>query len=129
MIVDVKSQVALREGSTETFPVASPDPLTIDLLDTDVTDTLYVRIFVDYNNPDATPPRVTCPPTGAAKTADRTITCPITGLCESKDVGGTHSMSIVVFDRQPVDDGSQPLYQAMPIGGLSTDRFYYLNCQ
>lgn len=129
MIVDVKSQVALKEGAPETFPVLNPDPLTIDLLDTDVNDTLYVRIFVDYNNLDATPVRVQCGATGASKTAQRALVCNINGLCESKDVGTTHSMSIVVFDRQPLDDGSQPLYQAMPPDGLSTDRFYYLNCQ
>jgi hypothetical protein len=128
MIVDVKSQTALQEGSTVTFDVINPDPITIDLLDTDVTDTLYVRIFVDYNKPDQTSPRVTCAPTGGSKTPQRTVICPIGGLCGSTDINQPRGMSIVVFDREPID-GMLPYYQAMPPDGLSTDRFYYLNCQ
>jgi hypothetical protein len=33
-----------------------------------------------------------------------------------------------VFDRQPLDSG-MPLYQNIPPDGLSTDRFFYLECQ
>jgi hypothetical protein len=128
MIVDVKSQSPLQEGSKVTFDVTNPDPITIDLLDTDVSDTLYVRIFVDYNNPAQPPPRVTCAATGASKTPQRTVVCQIGGLCETPDVGKTLGMSIVVFDREPID-GVMPYYQAMPADGLSTDRFYYLSCQ
>lgn len=103
--------------------------LSIHLRDTDLTDTLYVRIFVEYNHPDATPPRSTCQ-AGSSKAADRTAICDISGVCETADVGVTRVMTIVVFDRMPQDTGL-PLYQAMPDGadGQSTDRFYNVNCQ
>jgi hypothetical protein len=107
--------------------------LDLTLLDTDVGDTLYVSIFVDYDDPvlgegpDPTPPRSQC--VGAASnTPIRTAECDLTGLCESDDVGVTRSMEIVVFDRQPLNTGT-PLYQAIPAGGESTNRFYYLQCQ
>src|SRR5438128_2105612 len=116
MIVEVKSQTALQEGSKVTFAVTNPDPVTIDLLDTDTSDTLYVRMFVDYNKVTATPPRVNCPPATTSKSPTRTIQCPILGLCESTDTG-TLGLSIVVFDREPID-GVMPLYQAMPSDGL-----------
>ena len=129
MIVDVKSLNPLLEGSQVTIAVNNPDPVTLDLLDTDSDDTLYVRMFVDYNKTEATPTRVNCPPSTTTKTPARTVVCNISGLCAPSDVGQPRGMSIVVFDRQPLDDGSTPLYQAMPPDGLSTDRFYYLNCQ
>ena len=121
-------QIELVEPGPETF-ARGTGSLTISLRDTDLVDTLYVRIFVDYNNPDPTPPRATCQ-AGSSKAADRTAICDISGLCETADVGQTRDMSIVVFDRQPQDTGS-PLYQAMPQGsdGQSTDRFYHLKCQ
>lgn len=129
MIVDVKSLNPLVEGSQVTIAVTNPDTFTLDLLDTDTDDTLYVRMFVDYNKTEPTPVRVNCPPSATTRTPARTVVCNIMGLCAPSDVGQARGMSIVVFDRQPLDDGSPPLYQSMPPDGLSTDRFYYLNCQ
>ncbi len=106
----------------------NPGSLNVSLIDTDIGDTLYVRIFVDYNSPDATPARVSCtaPPT---MTATRTATCALSGLCDAlNDVGVQRNMTIVVFDRPLLDSGT-PLYQAMAPGGLSTGRFYFLKCQ
>ena len=102
--------------------------LNLELRDTDLGDTLYAFVFVDYNNPDPTPPRATCQPAGASKSPDRATTCDLSGLCQTADVGQTRGMTIVVFDRQVLDSG-MPLYQNIPPDGLSTDRFYYLKCQ
>jgi hypothetical protein len=102
--------------------------LTVSLLDVDVTDTLYVRIFVDYNQPDRLDARVRCPDS-ATSTATRTVTCNLTTLCTDTDIGVQRNMTIVVFDRKPLEDGSEPAFQAMPPGGLSTSRFYFLKCQ
>jgi hypothetical protein len=33
-----------------------------------------------------------------------------------------------VFDREPIEGGDPP-FQAMTAGGLSTNRFYFLECQ
>jgi hypothetical protein len=102
--------------------------LNVSLIDTDTPDTLYVRIFVDYNFPDRLDARVRCPPSPNT-TAERTVTCNLSTLCTDVDVGVQRNMTIVVFDRMPLEDGSEPPFQAMPSGGLSTSRFYFLKCQ
>ena len=53
--------------------------LNVTLHDTDLDDTLYVKIFVNYNRPDPTPARSEC------KTAGRTVEC--TASCSME----THS--------------------------------------
>src|SRR5262245_22608513 len=54
-------QTALAEpGPVVLAQGATGSSLLITLLDTDVNDTLYVRLFVDYNAPDRLPPRVIC---------------------------------------------------------------------
>lgn len=95
--------------------------------DTDLDDTLYGKIFVDYKSNDPTPARSSC--VSAGTTVERTCTLPLTGLCQNVDIGETRTMQIVVFDRQVLETGVQPLYQAMPPGGLSTSRVYFLRCQ
>ena len=102
--------------------------LSVQLIDTDTRDTLYVRIFVDYNLPNRLAARVSCtaPP---SKDATRTTTCILSTLCVPDDVGVQRNMTIVVFDRQPLENGEDPPFQAMPPGGLSTSRFYFLKCQ
>src|SRR5689334_20238574 len=54
--------------------------VNIQLIDTDTRDTLYVRIFVDYNLPNRLAARVSCtaPP---SKDATRTTTCILSTLC------------------------------------------------
>ncbi len=139
-IVAVSSDLqTLPEPGPLLFEQGTSSQLNLTLLDTDIGETLYVRIFVDYNDPvlgpgaDPTPPRSTCV-AASASTAQRTATCDLTGLCETQDVGQTRSMTVVVFDREPLDTGT-PLYQAMKpdasgaVTGLSTSRFYYLKCQ
>ncbi len=141
----VNSPPSIVSARVDSVEITEPGPVTnglgqsallgLTLLDTDLNDTLYVRVFVGYKDAilgettTATPPRSTCV-AAAAKTAQRTATCDLTGLCESQDVGVTRSMTIVVFDRQPMDTGD-PQYQAMPAGsgGQSTSRFFYLKCQ
>ena len=134
-IVSVRSDLQeLDQPGPVTFELGTPTQLNLTLIDTDLADTLYVRVFVDYKDqvlgpgPDPTPPRSTC--IAPAKTAQRTATCDLTGLCQTPDVGQTRGMTIVVFDRPVVDTGA-PLYQAFDPAnpGLSTSRFYYLKCQ
>jgi hypothetical protein len=101
--------------------------VSVSLLDTDVDDTLYVRIFVDYNLPDRLPARVTCmaAPDGSP---NRAATCSLAGLCAMADVGVQRNMTVVVFDRVPFDTGTDPQKVIDPTG-LSTSRFYFLSCQ
>lgn len=102
--------------------------LNLTLHDTDLDDTLYVKIFVNYNHPDATPARSTCQTAG--RTVVRTATCPMNGVCQTADVGADPLpvMQVFVFDREVLSD-QLPLYQAMPPGGLSTAQTFFLHCQ
>lgn len=129
-ILAVRSDEAeLPEQSTVIFDRGSGS-LNVELLDTDVNDTLQVRVFVGYTFDDPKPQRATCtaPPIDNAK---RTATCDLTALCTMDDVMKSAtaplSMSVVVFDRIPLESGT-PAFQAMPEGGLSTNRFFFLKC-
>jgi hypothetical protein len=127
-ILSVRSdQQELPEFSTLTFEVNTTSTLSLTLLDTDVDDTLYPKVFVDYGRPDPTPPRSSCTP-AAGGAAERSSTCDLHGLCVTADIGQTRMMSVFVFDRQVLDSGT-PVYQAMPPGGLSTNRVFFLLCQ
>jgi len=103
--------------------------LNVSLLDTDQNDTLYVRVFVNYTVDDPTPARSTCTanPVSAMK---RSVTCDARAVCQAADVTAPDRSlvaTVVVFDRQPLESGD-PMYQAMPEGGLSTSRTFFLTC-
>src|SRR5262249_10138627 len=100
--------------------------LTLTLLDTNVTDTLFVRVFVNYTIKNPTAPRAFC--TASPGTVKRTCTADLAGLCTSQDVGVSPlDMAVVVFDLEPLDSGT-PVFQAMPPDGLSTGKFFHLQC-
>lgn len=128
-ITSVRSE--LKEY-TEPGPItlevaATSGALSLKLLDTDLSDTLYPKVYVNYNNPIATPARSTCTP-APGDMAERTSTCPLVGVCTTAEsTGGPHLLQIVVFDRQVLDSG-MPLYQAAPPGALSSSRTYLLKC-
>lgn len=105
--------------------------LAFSLLDIDTNDTLYVRIFVDYTVDDPDPARAQCmsPPSESTR---RSITCDVGAVCNDATIAKTDAnidvlMTTVVFDRQPLDSG-EPMFQAMPEGGLSTSRSFKLSC-
>ena len=129
-ILAVRSdQQELPPGETVTFEQGiTAGSINATLIDTDVSDTLYVRAFVDYSVGDPKPARVTCtapPPMPAAP--QRSVMCDVTALCQTADIGQTRNMTIVVFDREPLESGT-PAFQAMPPGGLKTSVFYFLKC-
>lgn len=127
-ITSVRSdQTELPEPGPVDIAVGQMSPLNLTLLDTDVNDKLYVRVFVDYSKTNETSPRSTCPAATSGQ-ATRTATCPMQGICLTSDIGKPHLMQVIVFDREPLETGEAPLFQAMPMGGLSTDRAYQLNC-
>jgi hypothetical protein len=131
----ISDQQALPEPGPVLFDVQSTDTLSISLVDTDVSDTLYVGIFVDYNLPNRLAARARCnAPPGAPSgaTPQRTATCRLNSLCVQADLGVQRAMTIMVFDRPPDETGAgDPPFQAMSAdsGGLSTSRFYFLKCQ
>jgi hypothetical protein len=99
-----------------------------ELIDTDVNDELFVRVFVNYTVENPTAPRVLCTAPTNGK-AQRTVTCNTNALCLMTDTVGDQqfNMHITVFDREPLEAGDPP-FQAMETGGLSTSRFYFLKC-
>jgi hypothetical protein len=117
----------LPEPGPALFEVGGMATLNLTLLDTDVDDTLYVRIFVDYLVTAPTAPRSTCTGTSGAS-AERTATCDLKALCLPTDVGQTRLMRIVVFDREVLDSGPGPAFMTMAPGGESTSRTYQLKC-
>ena len=128
-ILSVRSdQTELPEPGPIFLEVNQASPLNLTLLDTDINDTLYVRVFVDYTTTDRTPPRSTCV-AATSGTAQRTATCQAAGICQSSDTSTQHVMQVMVFDREPLDQAVEPLFQAMNPPGLSTDRTYSLNCE
>lgn len=131
----VNSPPAITAVRTDADNLFEPGPVSLtrnsgtinfELLDTDVDDTLVVRVFVDYTIKNPTPARAQCtaPPTGSAK---RTVTCTAGTICQMADDAQTRNMSVVVFDRVPLEAG-KPEFQAMPESGLSTSRFFFANC-
>jgi len=134
----VNSAPAILAVRNDTQELPQPGPILIErgagagslsltLHDTDLGDTLYVRMFVNYRVTAPDPARVECtakPPVPPA--AERTVSCDATSLCPT--TGTDFDVSMVVFDREPLESGTPP-YQAMPPGGLKTNVFYYLKCQ
>jgi hypothetical protein len=121
----------LRDGESALF-TQGEGTLSVDLVDTDINDTLQIRIFVDYTIDNPTAPRVThtVAPSGQPT---RNVSFGIAPLCTSAEVDDTthqHTMSVIVFDRLPVETDEKPVFQKMPdnSGGLSTSHFYILKC-
>lgn len=132
----VNSPPAITAVRTDADNLFEPGPVALtrnsgsinfELLDTDVQDTLVVRVFIGYRIEDPTPARAQCtaPPTG---TATRTVTCTAGAICQASDDGKTNlELTAVVFDRVPLEVG-KPEFQAMPERGLSTSRFFFASC-
>ena len=132
----VNSPPAIVQVNSDQQELPEPGPvlfargsgkLTLTLVDTDVGDQLFVRVFVNYTIQNPTPPRASC--TASSGSVKRTCTADLAGLCTQQDVGlpTPLDMAVVVFDRQPLDTGT-PVFQAMPPDGLSTGKFFHLNC-
>lgn len=102
--------------------------LNATLYETDLTDTLYVRVFVDYTVANPTAPRSTCTARCTEPCAtQRSVTCDLGALCLQSDVGVERFMTVEVFDREPLEAGTPP-FKAMPPGGQTTGKAYKLNC-
>jgi len=133
----VNSPPAILSIRTDDQELPEPGPVIFDrgtgtfnadLIDTDIDDTLFVRVFVNYTIDNPTAPRVLCAASPNGK-PQRTVNCNTSALCLQSDVGMTMiPMQVIVFDRAPLDAGDPP-FQAMPDGGLSTGRFYFLECR
>lgn len=130
-ILAVRSDLEeLPEGGEVVFEKGT-GTLNVTLFDTDVSDTLFVRVFVDYDVTDPSPARSTCtapcsPPCNAVQ---RSANCDLGALCTTDDVlsGGKRYMGVQVFDREPLEAGT-PRFKAMPPGGQTTSKAYFFTC-
>jgi hypothetical protein len=131
----LNSPPAILSVHSDQVELSEPGPVTqargtgelvVSLIDTDIGDTLFVRVYVNYtiSNPTAARASCTAAPNQSAK---RSCTADLRGLCLAEDVGNTLDMSVLVFDRELLDDGT-PAFQAMPPDGLTTGKFYHLLC-
>lgn len=107
---------------------ANAGMLSVTVYDTDLDDTLFVSLFVNYNVPAPTPPRSTA----RASVTDsiiRTLSVSMEGACTTGEVGADPLplLQVYVFDRQVLDN-IEPLYQAMGPGGLSASQTFFLRC-
>jgi hypothetical protein len=129
-IVSVRADlVEFPQFSTLVFEKgANAGQLNVTLHDTDLGDTLYVKIFVNYNRPDPTPARAECKTAG--RTVERTASCAMDGVCQTADIGANPLpvMEVFVSDHD-VEPDIPPLYQGLPIGWLSTSQTFFLRCQ
>jgi len=130
-ILAVRSDLEeLPEGGSVVFEKGSGS-VNVTLYDTDVADSLFVRVFVNYDVTDPTPARSTCaaPCTPPCTAIQRSATCDFMTICTDADVDSADPrfMTVMVFDREPLDSGT-PAYKAMPPGGLSGTRSLLLNC-
>jgi hypothetical protein len=120
-----------------TFAVGQmpPSNAIVSLLDSDTTDTLYVRWFVDYSLNLV--PQVECPDVAPNGMAFRSTTCNLESLCTDAILDATapftcdnvpcHDLQIIVFNHQPADPGTPPYQDVAP--GQSTSVFYHLECE
>jgi hypothetical protein len=120
-------QTPLFESDSPVF-ARGAGQLSVSLLDTDLDDTLFVRVYVNYTIKTPTPSRASC--TAAPNhSPSRSCTANLQGLCMPGDVGVATplDMTVLVFDRELLDEGT-PVFQAMPNGGLTTSKFFHLSC-
>lgn len=118
---------ALSDSGGVTFDKVMPgSELVVGLLDTDVDDTLWVYVYIDYMLGAETPARAQSGKCASSGERTRSCTVGISGLCPSL---GKYSMTVQVFDRELANDGV-PLYKSMTDkAGLTTNRSYDLTCQ
>jgi hypothetical protein len=120
------TELAEADPTRKAIFVPNEGSIAVSLLDTDVLDTLHVRVFVNYTATTPEPPRSQCTaaPAGSAR---RTVTCDVGAVC-FEDEPGEYNMTVMVFDRKLLESG-EPKHQAMEEGGLSASKFFFLSCQ
>jgi hypothetical protein len=129
-IVSVRADlVEFPQFSTLVFEKGSgAGQLNVTLHDTDLGDTLYVKIFVNYNRPDPTPARGQCETAG--RTVERTCSVNMQAVCTTQDIGANPLpvMEVFVSDLD-VQAAIEPPFQGIPPGSLSTSQTFFLRCQ
>jgi hypothetical protein len=102
--------------------VVGQDDLRVTVADSDLSDTLYLRMYISYGVPVATAPRAECRvQPSATPTEERTITCPLLGVC-TDDIadGAVRVFEIDVLDREPITSDVRLYRDVTPPGEIAT---------
>lgn len=109
--------------------------LTLTISDTDINDTLYVRIYRDYDDSDPTNfvSNCTLPPSGDA---NRVGECSASSFCNGLEPTDQENKTLeaMVADRafleesDPAGEG-QPAFRRLPAGAQSSLRAWVMTCQ
>lgn len=102
-------------------PSIKPAPISLTVRDLDPEDRIHIYFYVDYNNPDPTPPVSECH--GPASDTDRNLSCEIDKLCQTNGV----LVEAMVIDRSATLTG-EPLFRAVPEGTGISFRSWLLRC-
>lgn len=121
----------IREpGPLKVIRGASAGSLSVEVVDTDVADRLFVRLYVNYTIDEPQPSRADCVAAGS-DTPRRDCAADLTALCTSNDVAAPPEnlplVNVKVFDREPMTAGDPP-FQAMVEGGLTSGLTFKLDC-
>lgn len=93
--------------------------LSLNVIDNDIDDVIFVRLYVDYGRPNPEPAFAECQaaPTGEAT---RVLACPVNSLCNPIGDSDTsnHFLEAMVVDREFLADSDpaaegQPLFRAV----------------
>ena len=105
--------------------------VSLTLKDNDKDDTLYVRLYVDYNPAAPSPPWAECiapPPDDGS--AVRVVECAVSTLCNPIATNDTsfHTLQGMVADR-PYRPEGEPAFRALPADAESTLRSWRMSCE
>lgn len=140
-IVPIPAEVESPDGGVDHSPFVKsstpPMPGDVDLPamisltfeDADIGDTLYVRVFRDYQEAPLGPlTDVAVTNNPVTGTIERTTILPTNTWCNGASVG-PHLFEVVVADEQFNADASvKPEYQSVTSGGRKTPGFWTFRC-
>jgi hypothetical protein len=123
----IKQSVPSMPGPYTLRLSAEPEPFSIDVVDKDVDDTIFVRVFRNYRDDLPSPAWVNLsePPSGSVL---RTILLPTNTWCNGAALDTPHYFTVTVADRPFDADHVPPLYKAVTEPGESSDRLWVLVC-
>ncbi len=108
--------------------------ISLTVLDNDLDDSLFVRLFVDYDPESGSGLATDCtaPPSG---TRSRVVVCPTANICPQIDLGDTdsHALEAVVTDREFLlgddpDAVTQPPFRAFALDSGHAIRGWSITC-
>ena len=112
---------------------AGAQDITLDVEDNDLGDSIYVKLYRDYNREPVnqpTPALVDCGSPGPSTTKDRSIKCSTNSLCIGIEEGDQRLrvLEVMVADRPFIDDSDpeavgQPQYRALQDKGSAAFSF------